>query len=109
MKKVLFAVLSLCALAACTGQKTGGGDASLTINDKGYFEQPGVNVLVYSNMYQGIFCDEKTAGIELIQRGVRINSSRSIGYIVKRSTLPTGKECFSRFTATPSKLPAAMI
>ena len=72
MKKVLFAVLSLCALAACTGQKTGGGDASLTINDKGYFEQPGVNVLVYSNMYQGIFCDEKTAGIELIQRGVRI-------------------------------------
>lgn len=29
-------------------------------------------MLVYSNQYQGIFCDEKTAGIELIQRGVRI-------------------------------------
>ncbi|MCQ2057743.1 MAG: glycoside hydrolase family 9 protein [Bacteroidaceae bacterium] len=71
MKRILCSILTACALAACTG--TGRGDTPvLTINDKGYFEGPGVNVLVYSNQYQGIFCDEKTAGIELIQRGVRI-------------------------------------
>ena len=44
----------------------------LKLNDLEYFEQRGVNVLVYSNMYQGIFCDEKEAGIEIIQRGERI-------------------------------------
>lgn len=43
----------------------------LEINELEYFETTGVNVLVYSNRYAGIFCDEKTAGIELIQRGVR--------------------------------------
>ena len=32
----------------------------------------------------------------------------SIGYIVYRSTLPTGKAYFLRLTATPSRLPAAM-
>src|SRR5574344_1269741 len=43
----------------------------LEINELEYFETRGVNVLVYSNRYAGIFCDEKTAGVELIQRGVR--------------------------------------
>jgi len=43
----------------------------LTINDLGYFETNGVNVLVYSNLFTGGFNDEKTAGIELIHHGVR--------------------------------------
>ena len=34
-------------------------------------------------------------------------SSKSIGYIVNICTFPTGNEYFSRFTATPNKLPAA--
>ena len=34
------------------------------------------------------------------------NSSMSIGWSVFMSTLPTGKENFSRLTATPSRLPA---
>ena len=38
----------------------------LNINDLGYFETQGVNVLVYSNQYTGMFFDEKTAGIEII-------------------------------------------
>lgn len=45
---------------------------SLTINELGYFEQRGFNLLAYSNEYKGMFCDEKTAGIELIQRGERL-------------------------------------
>jgi endoglucanase len=43
----------------------------LEINDLGYFETQGVNVLVYSNQYTGMFFDEKTAGIEIIHHGVR--------------------------------------
>jgi hypothetical protein len=44
---------------------------SLAINDREYFEQRGLNVLVFSGEYNGMFFDEKTAGIELIHHGVR--------------------------------------
>ena len=46
-------------------------DGPLTLNDREYFERPGLNVLVFSNQYNGVFFDEKTAGIELIHHGVR--------------------------------------
>ena len=68
MKRLLPIIAALCALISCTQPNPG----KLEINDRGYFETQGVNVLVYSNRYQGVFCDEKTAGVEIIQRGVRI-------------------------------------
>ena len=43
----------------------------LKINDQGYFETRGVDVFVFSNQYNGMFFDEKTAGIEIIHHGVR--------------------------------------
>ena len=43
----------------------------LQLNDLGYFERQGVNVLVYSNSFNGGFNDEKNSGIEIIQHGVR--------------------------------------
>jgi len=43
----------------------------LQISDSGYFEKPGVNILVFSSQYNGMFYDEKTAGIEIIHHGVR--------------------------------------
>src|SRR5512147_2526418 len=43
----------------------------LKLNDLEYFEQQGVNVLVYSNLFTGGFNDEKNSGIELIHHGVR--------------------------------------
>src|SRR6478735_39126 len=43
----------------------------LQINDSGYFEKPGVNVFVFNGQYNGMFFDEKTAGIELVHHGVR--------------------------------------
>ena len=43
----------------------------LKVNDLGYLEARGVNVLVFSNEFNGFFFDEKTAGIELIHHGVR--------------------------------------
>lgn len=46
-------------------------DQDLKLNNLGYFETQGVNVLVYNNLFTGGFNDEKTAGIELIHHGVR--------------------------------------
>jgi endoglucanase len=50
----------------------------LKINNLGYFETQGVNVLVYSNQYNGMFFDEKTAGIEIIHHGVRTATGGAI-------------------------------
>lgn len=44
---------------------------NLKLNDLDYFETRGVNILVYSNQYTGMFNDEKNAGIEIIHHGVR--------------------------------------
>ena len=75
MKRLLPVIVTLCALVSCAPPCETG---KLEINDLGYFEARGVNVLVYSNNYQGIFCDEKTAGIELVQRGVRIATGGAV-------------------------------
>ena len=42
----------------------------LTLNDLEYFERQGVNVLVFSNSFNGGFNDEKNSGIEIIHHGV---------------------------------------
>lgn len=43
----------------------------LQLNDLEYFERQGVNVLVFSNSFNGGFNDEKNSGIEVIHHGVR--------------------------------------
>ena len=45
--------------------------AGLRINDKEYFEMRGVNILAFSNWYNGLFDDSKMSGIEIIHHGVR--------------------------------------
>ena len=50
----------------------------LKINDLGYFETSGVNIFVFSNQYNGMFFDEKTAGIEIIHHGVRTATGGAI-------------------------------
>jgi hypothetical protein len=44
---------------------------ALELNKAGYFEKRGVNLMVFSNNYDGSFSDSKIAGIELIHHGVR--------------------------------------
>ena len=44
---------------------------NLQLNDLSYFERQGVNVLVFSNSFNGGFNDEKNSGIEIIHHGVR--------------------------------------
>ena len=43
----------------------------LYLNDLDYFERQGVNVLVFSNSFNGGFNDEKNSGIEIVHHGVR--------------------------------------
>ena len=49
----------------------GGYAQDLQLNDLEYFERRGVNVLVFSNSFNGGFNDEKNSGIEIIHHGVR--------------------------------------
>ncbi len=74
MKKglFLFAVLALSALTH------GAGAQALRLNDLEYFEARGTNVLVYNNIYNGGFYDEKFAGLEIIQRGERLATGGGI-------------------------------
>ncbi|NJO70417.1 MAG: hypothetical protein HC830_15045 [Bacteroidetes bacterium] len=50
----------------------------LQLNKLEYFETPGVNVLVFSSQFNGLFFDEKTAGIEIIQHGVRTSTGGAV-------------------------------
>src|SRR5512139_3382269 len=60
------------ALAAAIGTLPAfAQDTPLVVNDRGYFEARGLNVLVFTNQYNGMFFDEKTAGVEMILHGVR--------------------------------------
>ena len=64
MKKLLFVMMGLLAMAAVHAQE-------LQLNELDYFERQGVNVLVFSNSFNGGFNDEKNSGIEIIHHGVR--------------------------------------
>lgn len=63
-KKNLLWVMSLMAASFSQAQ-------DLQLNDSCYFERQGVNVLVFSNSFNGGFNDEKNSGIEIIQHGIR--------------------------------------
>lgn len=44
---------------------------TLELNDREYFTKRGLDVLIFSNWYDGSFSDSKIAGVELIHHGVR--------------------------------------
>ena len=50
----------------------------LKLNKLEYFATQGVNVLVYNNVFNGGFNDEKNAGIELIHHGVRTSQGGAV-------------------------------
>ncbi len=57
-------LILLASATVCSAQ-------DLKLNDLEYFECQGVNVLVFSNSFNGGFNDEKNSGIEVIHHGVR--------------------------------------
>jgi len=63
MKQLLVLIATMLALPVMS--------QDLQLNDREYFERQGVNVLVFSNSFNGGFNDEKNSGIEIIHHGVR--------------------------------------
>lgn len=61
----------LCSLLLFFSFQLNAQESSLTLNEEEYFEKPGVNILVFSNWYDGLFSDSKISGIEVIHHGVR--------------------------------------
>ena len=64
MKRLSLLIL-LALTVVCQAQ------TDLRLNDLDYFERQGVNILVFSNSFNGGFNDEKNSGIEIIHHGVR--------------------------------------
>lgn len=58
-------------LSACSSKTSKLGSAQLVLNDSNYFEAPGLNVMVFSNSYDGMFDDSKMAGVEIVHHGLR--------------------------------------
>ena len=78
MKKSLLSTIFLGSCAVVSAQ-------DLKLNELDYFERQGVNVLVFSNSFNGGFNDEKNSGIEIIHHGVRTiqgGAVRKIPYIL---------------------------
>lgn len=72
MRKTLFLIATAAVLSACGGGNSAKKAAGpLVLNDRDYFERQGVNVLIFSNDFNGGFNDEKNSGIEIIHHGVR--------------------------------------
>ena len=71
MKRTTLLLSSLLLLTACGSKQLKQAKQDLALNDLEYFECQGVNVLVYSNNFNGGFNDEKNSGIEIIHHGVR--------------------------------------
>ena len=81
MRQLLLLFLAINAIVAIATPHSQGENATphsqrenaqdLQLNDLEYFERQGVNVLVFSNSFNGGFNDEKNSGIEIIHHGVR--------------------------------------
>ncbi len=65
------ALAPLLAAALGIAMPAGAAGRGPTLNDAGYFHTRGLDVLAFSNTYDGNFSDSKIAGVELIHHGVR--------------------------------------
>jgi len=68
MKRLLLSSAAALLLVGCASNSS---DQGYKLNDLEYFEVQGVNVLPYSNLFNGGFNDEKNSGLEIIHHGVR--------------------------------------
>ena len=48
------------------------------LNDKAYFSQPSLDIVVFSNWYNGLFGDSKISGVELVHFGERIATNGDV-------------------------------
>ncbi len=69
-KRILFVSISICLLLSGCNKITH-REPVLSLNELGYFESQGINVLVFNNWYNGLFSDSKMSGVEIIHHEVR--------------------------------------
>ena len=72
------AALALSIVPLLLGGHAFAQDDSWQLNERGYLEKPGANVLVFSSEYNGMFFDEKWSGIYLIHHGVRTTTGGAV-------------------------------
>src|SRR4029078_13745834 len=65
MRKLVRAAVALLVLTSVGLHAAAARAQTLQLKDREYFTMPGVDVLVFSNWYDGLFSDAKIAGIEL--------------------------------------------
>ena len=70
--------LALAVVCACLCLSAVAPDTALKVNEREYFHTRGLDVLVFTNQYNGMFFDEKTAGVEIIHHGVRIATGGAV-------------------------------
>jgi endoglucanase len=78
LKYFSFRLKSLVLLSGYLFLCSAGLAQDFKVNDLDYFETQGANVFVFSSEYNGMFFDEKTAGIEFIHHGVRIATGGAV-------------------------------
>jgi hypothetical protein len=79
--KVGSSVQTALVLAVVSWLAGGGAVAqehALRLDDREILHTRGLDVLVFSNQYNGMFFDEKTAGVEIIQHGVRLATGGAV-------------------------------
>ena len=77
-RAILVCAAALAITATALSAAVAAQDAVLKVNEREYFDRRGLSVLVFSNQYNGMFFDEKTAGIEIIHHGVRIATGGAV-------------------------------
>ena len=74
IKSVLYSAIASALVAAPIVTSA----AMPALNDKAYFSQPSLDIVVFSNWYNGLFGDSKISGVELVHFGERIATNGDV-------------------------------
>lgn len=75
--------------------RQGGEGEGFVLNDQEYLETRGVNVLVFSNLYDGMFSDSKMSGIEIIHHASAVSFVSGVGAESKKVAYGSNRADFS--------------
>ena len=90
----------LAAALLCAGLTAHAG-TGLRLGEAGYFSKPGLDVLAFSNVYDGNFSDAKIAGVELIHHGVRTATNGDVRLAPTPEQWDAAATLLERKVATP--------
>ena len=74
IKSVLYSAIASALVAAPIVTSA----AVPALNDKAYFSQPSLDIVAFSNWYNGLFGDSKISGVELVHFGERIATNGDV-------------------------------